>query len=287
MATYGGDFRTLESDFHRRGIDTIAPGFYDHPAFLAAEREDNAFLNRYARFVDVRPYEADYLRRASAEIPVLAETLHHILVQDGRKGACVDMSGAISRILDREGFWNYSVKGSLTITFPPGSSIEPRYFRSVDTGNFVAGHAWVVAPPFLVLDVTLRQQPYKDKASEYIPDYVLATEAGTRPASVEDVYSPEALFPRGVHPAARKPSLRILDPNIAQFTRVFPPRVIHSGATTLDYIPVAIGMTEEDLEGLQYPFTGRYPKELYDSEVVPRLSALRAGGAAAGGGISP
>jgi hypothetical protein len=149
MASYDADLRALESDFRRRGIDTSTPGFYDHPAFVAAEQRDNTFLNRYARYVDVRQHPEDYIHRASVEIPVIAETLHGILVQDARQGACVDMSGVLSRTLDREGFWNYVVKGSLTITFPTHSGIGQRYFRTVDRGNFVAGHAWVVAPPLL------------------------------------------------------------------------------------------------------------------------------------------
>jgi hypothetical protein len=41
----------LIRDFDKKGIPYHTPGFYDHPNFLAVERMDATYLERYALFV--------------------------------------------------------------------------------------------------------------------------------------------------------------------------------------------------------------------------------------------
>jgi hypothetical protein len=128
MADFTDSFEIVNTDLINKGVDCNNPGFYDHPNFLKVEAQFPEFLNNYARFVQQRHYDDDYLERARREIPVIARVLYEELLRDGRQGACVDMSGVLSRILEREGLWNFAVKGSLTVSFPRGSGMGDRYF---------------------------------------------------------------------------------------------------------------------------------------------------------------
>ena len=109
----------LEQLFRERGIDFANPGFYDGAAFQIGEREDPRFLEDYGEYVHVRPFDKEYLDRARAIILGLAEFLNAELVADGRTGACIDASGALMRMLEREGVWSCMVAGATTVSFPP------------------------------------------------------------------------------------------------------------------------------------------------------------------------
>lgn len=177
--------------FREHDIDMTHPGFYDDPNFLQAEEDDSSFLDNYALFVRTKPLTDDYLRSARREIPFIAEVVRGELVADGRLGACIDISMMLSRVLEQEGYWNYQVKGSLTIRFPRESGIPTKYFWSYDVVQtpFAAAHSWLVVPPFTIVDVAVRQQPY-DVGRDLLPDAVVTE--GVRPAtsSVRDLFSP-------------------------------------------------------------------------------------------------
>jgi hypothetical protein len=132
-----------------------------------------------------------------------ANFLHAALVAHSRLGACVDISGILFRTLEEEGIWSCGVKGSLTINFPRSSRIRTRYFWSADHGDFVAGHAWLFAPPYTVVDIAVRQQPYRSKEKRYIPERVLTTNDVPVPVDTDDIVSPSAraeLMAHGVPP---------------------------------------------------------------------------------------
>jgi hypothetical protein len=82
----------LERAFSNRLIPLDAPGFYDYPAFPAAEREDPRFLELYARYVEARAYDEAYLAHAAAKITATANAVAAAVAADGRLGACVDAS---------------------------------------------------------------------------------------------------------------------------------------------------------------------------------------------------
>ena len=94
----------LEKMFRGLKIDFRKPGFYDTPQFQAVEREHPAFLKSYADFIQNLTLSAKYVDRARQIVRDTAEFLFNELVADGRKGACVDISGLVLR-----GFW--SVRG--------------------------------------------------------------------------------------------------------------------------------------------------------------------------------
>lgn len=191
MAHFYSSMEQIISDFKRNKIDISKPGFYDEPNFLKVEQRNPEYLNNYARFVQEKTYSYEYLDKARKVIPLIAKELHKELLKNGRKGACINLSMVLSRILEREGFWNYIVKGSLTISFPNGSGIGDRFFWSIDHGEFSAGHAWVVAPPFGVIDLTIKQQERDSKELKYLPEFIMSEVLTPELATVEDIISPE------------------------------------------------------------------------------------------------
>lgn len=142
---------------------------------MKIERYDRDYLINYARFVQTQEYDEEYKKRAIKEIPFIAALINQELIRDGRQGACVDVSMALSRILEAEGFWNYIVNVSLTLAFSASSNVLNKYFWAVDpTNKSNNGHVWVAAPPFNIIDLTIRQQPYTHREKDYLPDMIIS-----------------------------------------------------------------------------------------------------------------
>src|SRR6266540_116994 len=99
---------------------------------MAQEQRDPEFLVRYAEFVNLRRATPEYEAFARSQTVKAAAFLHERLVKDGRPGACVDISGLLSRFLDRLGVWNYVVKGGLVLEFSAATGFRPR----------ISGRSW-------------------------------------------------------------------------------------------------------------------------------------------------
>ena len=266
-------FVQIEREFQALGVDTTLPGFYDHPAFLEAERVDPAYLQNYAKFVHRRPLDEQYVKRVERVAPVVASGFKQALVENGRLGACVDISILVSRALEQEGVWNYLLKGSLTIRFPRDSGIEPKYFWSVDSGDFAAAHAWVVAPPFFVIDISIQLQPYQGNEANYLPPIVVERAEELIQASREDIASPEIrhkLTERGI-PTTNH--LRESAPHFGPFNANFPARRIMVGETSLKYIPFEPTAPDAPFEDtVSMRFDGKTGFEVYRDRIRPKLS---------------
>lgn len=265
------DHDRLNRHFRNLGIDTTEPGFYDHPNFLEQERRDPEFLNLYARFVDTRPTSEEYQRRARDLVPIVSSILHRELVAEGRLGACIDLSMVLSRILERQGIWNYMVKGSLTISFPTHLNIPKTYFWSEDRQP-VPGHVWVAAPPFAVVDLTVGQQPYPNpKVARAVPNYVVEDNPQLAAATSEDLFSPELRLmakQRGI-------ASLLADAPLArqEFVKVFPSFTVRRPPATLKYVPYATSASEGALEAIENQrWNGRFGHQLYQQLVLPALT---------------
>jgi hypothetical protein len=183
----------LEALFTARGIDFGAPGFYDSPAFLAVERSDNRFLERYAEYVDRQQYTPEYLERARTMVSRVASFVYRHLMEDGRLGACIDVSGMVSRMLDLEGIWSYAVGGGVSVNCPAGSRIPSAHFGVVGGASQVAAHMWVRIPPFAVLDITLPAQPRRAECQPFYPSFLIEEESRPSPATVEQMFDMDEL----------------------------------------------------------------------------------------------
>jgi len=244
----------LERAFSNRDIDFRTQGFCDHPNFLRAEASDPRFLESYAEYVEVRPYTTDYLEDARCKITVAAEAVRLAVAKDGRLGACVDVASMLGRMLDRLGVWNYNAKTCLTIHYPDHMDVPDTYFYGVDTNQFTAPHAIIVAPPFCVVDVSAKYQPFRHpRQSTCIPERVLQEQFISARWNYSDIASPEvqALVQfRGGH---IERYLRSEYGSMYEVAAKLPARMIEpasSDSAALKYVIVAVGGVIEPLEGV-------------------------------------
>lgn len=276
MTNFNAPFAEIERDFLARRIPLDSPGFYDHPNFMEVERGNPSYLNNYARFVHDRQRTPAYDEHVRKTVPIVARVLHQHLKANGRLGACVDISGVLSRALEMEGIWNFVVKGSLTIEFPRKAKITPKFFWSVDTGQFTAAHAWVAAPPYYIVDVAIRLQPYSEGEEEYLPEIICSCAETLTTGTLEDVVSPEVrayLTTMGI-PKTRQ--LSEANPNTPNFMKVFPARLFKFGETIMKFVPVAATAPDalfKDMRAMS--FDGKTGYELYISDIKTALTETR------------
>ena len=114
----------LETIFHSWGIDYSQPGFYDSLAFKQREKSNANLLNIYADYVQAKKYSEEYIVEARKTISKVVDYLFSRLANEGRKGDCANASMVLSRILDEEGIWNYTVKGSLKILIQTKTHVQ-------------------------------------------------------------------------------------------------------------------------------------------------------------------
>ncbi|PJJ67340.1 hypothetical protein [Chryseobacterium geocarposphaerae] len=273
MIELNDDYEDLEDFFEMYGISTASPGFYDDLNFTRLEQMIPNFLEYYAAFVLKKSFSPDYLQESEEKIFKISKILHKELIRDGRQGACIDLSLVLSRILDLENVWNYITKGSVTIEFPPDSNISKKYFWSVYYGQFKAGHVWVVAPPFKIVDLTIHQQPYKMNEEKYIPDIILQKEASISDMQLSDIISPEVMQQLNIK--AGRDHLKILNsinPRLIPFYDFFEVDNFISGETKFKYTPFGITASDQPLKNItSLKLNGIYGLEIYNDLIKGKL----------------
>lgn len=277
MTTYTGIFESIYADFKAAGIPTDAPGFYDHPSFVAREHINPEYLNNYARFVQLRPYSAEYLQKAEKVIEIVATELHQLLIQDGRLGACIDCSIAFSRMLDKEGIWNYAVKGAVTIDFPASLNTSSLSFHPInlDENNSSGGqygHKWIYAPPFDVIDITIKQQDYKHGYSHLIPNVIL--EKGLTPIMprATDIVSPTIINLYRLQKISPEEIISRHAPHLKNFFFTFPANLIKRKELQFRYIPCGIMVSDVPFEEITtLKLNGLDAEDIYQLNIKPKL----------------
>ena len=261
---------TLDPRIGRLGIDTSKPGFYDDPTFMAAERADPRMLEAYADFVEERDYTEDYIASAETCVERTAQFLYERLASDGRKGACIDASCVLSRFLERQGVWNYMVKGGLTVVFPTKSGLARAYFSPIMSHDnpAVAGHVWVCAPPFRVVDLTVSLQPYKKGAEKYLtPGPLLAKAPQGRPfeLTATDLFDPsddyQAAYGRP-HPTLQQAKRD--DPKLFERIERYGAIEVPFQDAQLRYFACGISAPDLPLEEIRsLSLSGKWPNEVW------------------------
>jgi hypothetical protein len=251
-------------------LDTSVPGFYDQAPFVEAERTDPTLLEAYAGIIETKTYSPAYLEYARARVHATAAFLHAALVKDGRQGACVDISTTLSRFLERQGVWNYIVKGATTLTFTKETGIDPTHFwpMFVFPTEAAAGHAWVKAPPFMVVDLSLGLQPYENGEEAHIEVPVLSERATVAEPRLDDLLAPKEIEALQKHLGRRR-----LDVNDIRSVRPGIPRNMATlgGAWTvaqsraqIRYLSCGVTAPDRPLEEIEsLCLDGRYPIDLW------------------------
>jgi hypothetical protein len=161
----------LEKLFTQLNVDYTYPGFYNEPSFVLQEQKDSHFLENYADYVMLQEYTPEYLENAQKIITSLTSFVYSELKKDGRLGACVDTNGFLMKILEKENIWSCVMQGILTIYQKVEDKIIFKYNLSPFNLNRRYGHTWLFAPPFNIVDITLRLQEYTDvNFKTLIPD---------------------------------------------------------------------------------------------------------------------
>ncbi|MEK2085083.1 hypothetical protein CGG82_17870 [Vibrio parahaemolyticus] len=257
-------YEELKREFESKGIPVEQTDFYDHPNFLKAEQADPSYLIKFAKFVAEKDYSQEYLEKAEKVITDVVEIMSLELIKNGREGACVDISGILARILEQKGVWCACIKGSTTIEFPQSSGIDNTYYWSADHGNFTAGHAWVYAPPFSIIDITLNQQPHPENKKAFIPKVILVKDAVKTVSNVEDIISPEVRFQMQQQGIPSNLMLDIGSPELEIVQSSIPALSVVIQDTKFKYSPVAVHASIEGLPDMtNMKFDGDYPYQMY------------------------
>lgn len=233
------------------GLATDMPGFYQDSLFLRAEQRQTAYINKYARFVRDRDYSNSYLSKSETTIRHVATSLRLELQKDGRSNLCVAASKVLSKMLERLGIWNFVIAGSLVVSCWQKGRDHRRCFYTFDVQPGDVAHAWVVAPPFQIIDLTLQQQWYKGFNREVLPKMLLQRDTVKSKAHVGDLCTPALRRGLNLKGIADEDILDLICPSFRLFSSVFAPEGVYTKSALLKYIPVRIITPEGDLDGLQ------------------------------------
>jgi hypothetical protein len=274
--TAEGGIEQLEQEFAAAKIEPNEPGFYEDRAFIRREAQVPHYLDNYARYVQWRHYDMGYAEHAEPVIHVVAEEIQMALKADGSPEAHAEAPLAISRILEREGIWNYVACGAMTINFPPSSSFDPFSFWSINMQYgkpFDCAYRWVVAPPFQIVDVSIQACRYPYPFNHLLPKIVWATETEATQGTLEEIFSPDALKEIKRLGLSDDDALDTYLPNYRKrFAPDFPAHVVTNLDTQLKYTPTRIMISEESLEQLKgFQTRGLSAAQLYSKNIRPRL----------------
>ncbi|WP_458411477.1 hypothetical protein ACNQFZ_11440 [Schinkia sp. CFF1] len=263
--------KDIEKSFEENNITTSKVGFYDSLEFIQVERKDSTYLEYYAKFVQLKKYDSTYLDMVREKVSIISKLLYKELERDGRLGACIDMSGTLSRILEKEGIWNHMVFGSLSIDYPKESQISRGHFWCVDyTQGASAAHSWLVVPPFHIVDLTIKLQPYSQGQDKYLPEIVLSEKVKPYTPKAEDLINTRII--RELQLRGVKNVLTYTLPNFKAFNSNFPAVMTEANKCVLHYIPTAISAPDSPFEeAVNLKLNGRYGYEIYKEVISPAL----------------
>ncbi len=269
--------RLLQSDFAEARIPTDSPGFYEDRGFIRREQKDPTYLDNYARFVQWQPYRPAYLETAEQTIYVVAAEMQLALQLDGTPDGYNEAPFVMSRMLEREGIWNYVVRGTLSLGFPAGSGFAPYSFWSVgvDGGtNGECGYKWVYAPPFRVIDITIQAQDYPCPVTHLLPKTVLEKDTEAVAGDPAEMLSPAAVDELRRAGLSLEEGLDRFAPTFrSRFAPDFPAQAFSRGGVRFKYVPTSVIAADESLEQFQgFVSKGRSASQLYDREIRPRLA---------------
>lgn len=270
-----GTAEQLRRAFRSAGIDCSKPGFCDDREFLVIEQRDPRILEGYAHLIESQEYTPAYLDEARKKIEVVAEAVRAAIEADGSNSRCVHASAVIGRMLDELGIWNYQAKATLTITFPNHPEIEPVYFWAIDSSGreFHSPHAIIVAPPFGIIDVTVKYQPYSSDVKRNLLPEKIVTDAFER-ATFDAGDLADDNLRLALH-MQRIPFQQFMERRLPKWLEVFdwlPARSMKATNVNLKYVIIGVSGLQERLKDIKsWTFAGRTPLQIYEQDVLPKL----------------
>jgi len=133
-----------------------------------------------------------------------------------------------------------------------------------------------VAPPFEIVDIALKTQPYDRGEAGFVPDLLCLEDAKRITAGPEDYCSGRVLRAALRRYDPLPPDIHVrLRPELARPVASFPSYEVRWGATTLRYAGGGITISDApDLDSItSRVWNGRLAGNLYREVVLPVLSA--------------
>lgn len=275
-------FERLTKEFSDLGVKTDQFGFCDQAAFLAAERRNPALLETYAKWVMLRPRDAQYEAHVKITVPKLAHLVAGVLEEDRLEGSCEMACSLLTKSLDRLGVWSVGMVGSSTFEVK-GKNIW-RGLHTVDRADFPGarlGHTWVYAPPFVVVDASIKRQRWSgDAIYPYVPSIILDCEGRMTKPTPQDVISPEIRAEMMVARGSISDNVIYqFEPNLKTFGKLFPATEIVVDQLTARYIPTAANLSDGTLEEINGGGKkGRVGHEIWSEVIAPAFDLTTAKG---------
>lgn len=239
-------------------------------------------MELYARWVLGRPRDRIYEKRVRDIVPRLARLIERRLASENGVGACVNVATMMARMLDRLEVWSFAVQGSLTVEMPSRPDVGRRYFSEcdlLDHEDNVTGHGWLAAPPFIVVDPTLKHQQWVDlhpAIAACLPDVVVAERAEIVRPRWFDVVGDTLIEKYCIQPSDLTAELPYrFKPDLAHVEQFLPGRNVRIGDLSLRYIAGAVKISDVELEELPCVSphgTNLTPKRLWEEIVYPELA---------------
>jgi hypothetical protein len=255
------ELKKLETKFGSLKINVHKPGFYNDLNFIKEELKNPYLLDEYASYVVHRKYDDDYLRNAKKIIENVVGFLSNEIETDGSLGTCVSASGYLVKILEELGIWSFATCGMTKLTIKD-KSIPDIYFRPYNIHGIV-GHQWVFAPPFKIIDLTLKFQKYDNSDySNLLNPFYLIEHIEQEPFSFFDFVDPE-MIPR-LSPPYTLNTLMKLNPEGFKLGTLLPNGSYSTNKYTVSYYSLATKMSEE-----------KSIDDFHDSSFKPNNKTLR------------
>lgn len=272
------EFRELDERLRRDGVDTSLIAFYDQARFVAQEKLNPEYMKLLARWLARRQITESYRRRAERAVPAIASRVAEVYAGSGMVAACFNGSSMLSRVLERAGIWNHVIHGCFVLEVP--SRGIWRGYQTVDAKDFpgaVCGHAWVFAPPFHVVDVTIAAQRWFPEERPFVPKVVVTQFKARMQPEISDIIAarvqPEL---RGRASWGKKDLIYEVEPGLREMEGYIAPMGLTVGEARLRYVPIAVRLPDVDLEPMNSGegCTGPTGTELWNqcAELVAQLA---------------
>ena len=268
-------FVRLTEMLHSHGVNTDEFAFYDQPSFIEQEKYQPEYLEHYAKWVLLRPTTDTYQFHVRSVVPRLSQLISTALMEDQWEGSCILATGLMTRMLDRLNVWSFGIRGSATFSVQERSIW--RGLHSVDVEDFpgaALGHAWVCAPPYIVVDASAATQRWgDDPIRKYIPSFILDDSGLRTKPIVSDVVSAPIRARYALTEGREDQNLHYrLESRLRDFGKTFPATKVPLGPLVARYIPIAITQSDVDLENINKGGgVGRTGEELWQDVVRPQL----------------
>ena len=143
----------------------------------------------------------------------------------------------------------------------------------LDEGEFVAAHAFVVAPPFSVIDLTVRYQPNLGAFAELLPTSVLSESTQLTAWNADDLANPSVQRAAALRHSTFQQFLEREFPDMSEVLEQLPARMVRTALATLKYVPVAVAATMEPLESITgYKPCGRTAQDIFAEDILPAIA---------------